>query len=359
MKEIRMSGLSDLFSTQIQDRRIKELKCSLAFRRINVAKNTIGILPQILGSVTAFTIFALVLQTDHGSQLDPATAFTALSLISLLSSPIFLFVFALPQFTASIGCFDRIQEYLVSEGAIPSRPSIDIDTFSTKRLYRDSVTKQLSDAVPLQSTETSVQSSLDETFVTLDSSTFSFNVNDQPVLKNISVSLRKSSFSMLIGPVGCGKSALLLAILGELHLRNGTLQRAKHINIGYCAQEPWLPNLSIRQIIQSTSSYDMAWYRTVIHACALDLDLSQFPHGDETVVGSTGSRLSSGQKQRLSLARALYSRNQLLLVDDVTSGLDPVTEQTIVRRVFGPQGLCREHGLSIVMATHKSGYHPP
>lgn len=78
----------------------------------------------------------------------------------------------------------------------------------------------------------------------------------------------------------------------------------------------------------------------------------ELPQGDETLVGSNASSLSGGQKQRLSLARSLYSRKRLLLLDDVLSGLDPTTEQLIVKPVFETDGLCHGNGLIVLLATY-------
>ena len=216
-----MSGLTERFSAEVQDQRVKEYDCSLGFRRISAAKNTIGILPTILGPVTAFIIFALLLQNDHGSRLDPTTAFTSLSLISLLSSPIFPFMFAFPQFTASMGCYDRIQEYLVSGGGISSRSSSDFNS-SSKPISLEKV-KGVSSIIALESIDTLPYPSLGNALLVLENATFSFKVGGKPVLKDLTFSLLKSSMYMLIGPVGCGKSSILLAMLEELDVEAGTL----------------------------------------------------------------------------------------------------------------------------------------
>ncbi|TGO90668.1 hypothetical protein BPOR_0055g00110 [Botrytis porri] len=69
------------------------------------------------------------------------------------------------------------------------------------------------------------------------------------------------------------------------------------------------------------------------------------------MIGSDGATLSGGQKQRLALARALYSRKELLLIDDVFSGLDYKTSKAVFRKIFGPEGLCKLHNMTVVLAT--------
>jgi ATP-binding cassette subfamily C (CFTR/MRP) protein 1 len=121
------------------------------------------------------------------------------------------------------------------------------------------------------------------------------------------------------------------------------------LGTAFCAQEPWLPSISIRDAIIGPSILDQAWLAEVIAACDLGQDISSFPEKEHSLVRSNGARLSGGQKQRLSLARALYSRKKALLLDDVLSGLDLSTERVVAQNVLGPNGLCSRHGLTVLM----------
>ena len=69
-------------------------------------------------------------------------------------------------------------------------------------------------------------------------------------------------------------------------------------------------------------------------------------------MGSAGISLSGGQKQRLALARALYARNELVMLDDIFSGLDAETEEHIFNKLLGKNGLFRQHGTTVLLATH-------
>ncbi|KAJ5778148.1 ABC transporter integral membrane type 1 [Penicillium odoratum] len=157
---------------------------------------------------------------------------------------------------------------------------------------------------------------------------------------------------MVTGPVGCGKSSLLLAILGEIFKVDGTIRVSPFLGIGCCSQIPWLPNLSIRQAIQGSSLFEDEWYSAILKACILGPDLATLPEGDQTIISSGGTALSGGQKQRLALARALYAKKKLLILDDITSGLDAVTAQQITHNVFGLDGVCRRHGISVLLTGH-------
>jgi ATP-binding cassette subfamily C (CFTR/MRP) protein 1 len=80
--------------------------------------------------------------------------------------------------------------------------------------------------------------------------------------------------------------------------------------------------------------------------------LSRLIHLLDTIVGSRGISLSGGQKQRVGLARALYSKKQLMLIDDGFSGLDAATEETVFVNLFGKQGILRRAGITAILVTH-------
>jgi ATP-binding cassette subfamily C (CFTR/MRP) protein 1 len=114
--------------------------------------------------------------------------------------------------------------------------------------------------------------------------------------------------------LGTGKSTLLQALVGEAMLKQGFIY-TKAPQAAYVAQTPWIRNASVRENILGVSNYDGTWYQEVVKACALDYDIAKMPAGDKTLVGSGGISLSGGQKQRLALARAVYSKLQLIMID--------------------------------------------
>jgi ATP-binding cassette subfamily C (CFTR/MRP) protein 10 len=126
---------------------------------------------------------------------------------------------------------------------------------------------------------------------------------------------------MIIGAVGSGKSSVLQALLGEMHLVSGRFHMP-FAAISYCAQEPWIQNTSFRENILFGQRFDPIKYKKVLQDCALVEDLETFPAGDSTEIGENGINLSGGQKARLSLARALYQPSDLYLLDDVLSAVD-------------------------------------
>jgi ABC-type multidrug transport system fused ATPase/permease subunit len=120
--------------------------------------------------------------------------------------------------------------------------------------------------------------------------------------------------------------------------------------VGYCAQSPWLQNMSIRDNILFNFPYDPVRYKNVIDACALTPDLASFSHGDLSSIGENGIGLSGGQKARVALARAVYSNSRVLLLDDPLAALDHGTAESIVRKLF--QGPLMEDR-TIILVTHR------
>lgn len=152
------------------------------------------------------------------------------------------------------------------------------------------------------------------------------------------------------GKVGSGKTALLHAIMGELDDRGGT-RVVPNETMGYCAQTPWLQSMSIRENILFSSGFDETRYRQVLAACCLIPDLAGWKAGDLSLIGENGVGLSGGQKARVALARAIYSKARILLLDDPIAALDHQTAETILRNLFTNTSLMR--GRAVVFVTHR------
>ncbi|XP_049530637.1 ATP-binding cassette subfamily C member 4 [Anopheles darlingi] len=169
-------------------------------------------------------------------------------------------------------------------------------------------------------------------------------------IESVSLQVEPGKLCVLVGQVGSGKSTLLQVLLGELELDEGSVE----INgtISYAAQEPWLFEGSVRNNILFTEEYDERRYLQVVRACALERDFELFPHGDQTIVGERGISLSGGQKARVNLARAVYRRADIYLLDDPLSAVDTHVGAHIYERCIGE--LLAKH--VCVLVTHQLQY---
>lgn len=150
----------------------------------------------------------------------------------------------------------------------------------------------------------------------------------------------------MVGPTGSGKSALALALVGDLHHVAGT--HAVRGRVAYTEQMAWIQNMTLRDNIVFGRPFDAARYGRVLSACALQPDLDALPAGDQTEIGSNGINLSGGQRQRVSLARALYADADLYVLDDPFSALDAHVTAHVMRQALGD--LLR--GRTVVLVSH-------
>ncbi|KAJ2025882.1 hypothetical protein IWW57_003224, partial [Coemansia sp. S610] len=159
----------------------------------------------------------------------------------------------------------------------------------------------------------------------------------EPVLSIPELCVEQGRLIAVVGRVGAGKSSLLLALIGEMRQTGG--QFLPNHSHGYVSQVPWLMSTTVRENILFGRPLDDAWYATVIDLCELTHDLSQMPLGDCSLVGNNGMALSGGQRMRVALARAIYARPAVLLLDDILASVDPHVGKRLVDRILSPGGV--------------------
>ncbi|EDO28478.1 predicted protein, partial [Nematostella vectensis] len=146
-------------------------------------------------------------------------------------------------------------------------------------------------------------------------------------LRHVSLSASSNQVVMVTGPVGCGKTALLMAILKEIPLKQGSVTLSG--TVAFVDQIPWVFSGTLRENILFGKEYDEAKYKKVIKVCSLEEDVRRLPKGDLSMIGQRGVSLSGGQRSRVSLARAVYSDADIFLMDDPLSAVDARVGQHI------------------------------
>jgi len=173
----------------------------------------------------------------------------------------------------------------------------------------------------------------------------SFAYGDQPVLQDVSFTIGERGLTVLIGPSGSGKTTIADLLIGLYRPQSGGILTGGvaldtvdmtwwRSGVGYVPQDPILfhdtilANITLRDSDLSAQDVEQA----LVAAEAWDF-VATLPEGMNTIVGEKGGRISGGQRQRIALARALVRRPRLLILDEVTTALDPTTEATIVETI--------------------------
>ncbi|KAI8314363.1 ABC transporter FUM19 [Colletotrichum sp. SAR11_240] len=326
IKDLRVSGMIRPAAALVQREREDEIRVGERSRILIAISASSSQLPQAIAPALAFAFGPNV--------LDETRAFTALSFLALLTSPLLVVLQSLPIIAASFACLRRIKLFLAQETRVEGRhivASTDTDEKTEK---------------------STIEVKSKEAFISIQDGSFGWK-DDKPVLKDISIYVPQSSITFVVGPVASGKSTLCRALLGEVPHAKGTVTLGSK-KLAYCDQTPFLFNSSIMENIIGFSPLNTARYADVIQAAMLLDDLATMPAGDRTVVGTKGVSLSGGQRQRISLARALYHEADILVLDDVFRGLDSSTQHQVCQAIFGTNGLLRRRGTTVIVCTHST-----
>lgn len=223
---------------------------------------------------------------NNDKSLLTAQAFTSLSLISLMTSPLLTFVQAVPQLLQSQACYDRIEAYL-SRNPITQNDQALVPNVFEKTASNNSI-----------SLSPCSRHGIDKnTLISFRGADISWSSKSEPVFKNFSLDIGQG-ITMIIGPVGSGKSTLIETIIRETIVQKGHIN-TNFSDVAYCGQTPWIMNKSIRYNITCEDLVDEEWYNQCLSICSLKKDLMLFLARDMYVPGSDGNGLSGGQKQRI------------------------------------------------------------
>ena len=211
-------------------------------------------------------------------------------------------------------------------------------------------------------TETTQPAQLADASLTLHNVSYRYPGTDTDALSDVSLSIPAHTTTALVGHTGSGKStvAALMARLadpttgsvrlGGVDLRDIPPEQRAEV-IGVVSQETYLIHCTVRENLlfaQPEASEEQMW--AALHSARVDEVIAALPEGLDTLVGSRGYRFSGGEQQRLSLARTLLRRPQVLILDEATSALDNETERAIQEAVLGADAtrLVIAHRLSTI-----------
>ena len=166
----------------------------------------------------------------------------------------------------------------------------------------------------------------------------------------VSLRVPRGALVGIVGRVGSGKSSLVAGMLGDLRRASGSV--TVHGSIAYAAQNAWIYNGTVRDNILFGLPYDEKWYRRAVHVSALNADLDMLPAGDLTEIGEKGINLSGGQKQRVSVARLVYARADVNVLDDPLSALDAHVGAHVFEKVLSSERGVLRHRTRVLVTNH-------
>ncbi|XP_072337955.1 multidrug resistance-associated protein 1 isoform X3 [Scyliorhinus torazame] len=314
MRVLKLYAWELAFKEKVLQIRQKELQVLKSAAYLSAVSTFTWVCAPFLVALSTFAVYVLV---DEKNVLDAQKAFVSLALFNILRFPLNMLPMVISSLVQAGVSLKRLGTFL-------SHEELDLDT----------VDRHL------------VHSSLNSIIV--KNGTFSWSKDDAPCLNKIDVEIPEGSLVAVVGHVGCGKSSLLSALLGEMQKIEGYI--AVKGSVAYVPQHAWIQNASLRANIIFGQELMEDWYMKVVESCALRPDLESLPAGDETEIGEKGVNLSGGQKQRVSLARAVYSDNSVYFLDDPLSAVDAHVGRHIFDKVIGPKGLLKNK--TRVLVTH-------
>ncbi len=175
--------------------------------------------------------------------------------------------------------------------------------------------------------------------------TFVYPDSDRGV-RDVDLTLRRGSFTVITGRIGSGKTTLIRALMGSLQRQSGeTWWNDREVDdpeqffvpprVAYTSQVPRLFSEELRSNILMGLKEDSVDLPGAVHSAVLEPDVATLEKGLDTIVGPRGVKLSGGQQRRAAAARMFVRDPELLIFDDLSSGLDVETEQILWERLSG------------------------
>ncbi|KAJ3746747.1 multidrug resistance-associated ABC transporter [Lentinula detonsa] len=335
------------FEARVMKIREKELKYQRLNYIIETCFNAIWNASPILVTLVSFWHFTVV----RGEDLTPSIAFTAIMVFSELKFALNALPETFINMLQSLVSMRRIEKYLNTAEITPVPPLSE----QPQHISFQSCT------VTWPQDRNGGDSSVPPSVASTPRQKF--------VLVDLNLKFPPGELSLVCGKLGSGKTLLLLSLLGEADILAGQMFCPRSppnimtsfatvgtgeswIIQGVCAYVPqsaWLRNASIKDNILFNMPFDEERYRKTLEACALVTDMEILEDGDESEIGERGVNLSGGQKARVSLARAVYSRASILLLDDVLSAVDAHTAHHLYHECLKGQLM---KGRTIILVSH-------
>ncbi|KAL0579441.1 hypothetical protein V5O48_002547 [Marasmius crinis-equi] len=364
LRMIKLFGWEKRMEARIAEKREEELVwikrrqyLDLLSGTINHACHLLDLRALFAGAFGALCLTQILWQTViMKRELSASTVFSSMAVLEMLRSQLNMIFYIMTATIAGKVSLDRTSDFL--------KKTELLDSYDKKALEQEFfIPDNRSDDIGFRNAIFTWFRNADGS-LTPSKRRFVLKIDGELVFK-------KGRINLVLGETGSGKTSLLMALLSEMcFVPRGpdswyNLPRDK--GIAYAAQESWVQNETIRvwtfenikthqdsdhelqENIIFGSEFDEERYKKVIYQCGLERDLSLFEAGDGTEVGEKGLTLSGGQKARITLARAIYSKAAIILLDDVLAALDVHTSKWIIDKCLRGDLV---KGRTVILVTH-------
>ena len=358
---VKCMGWESSFRKNVLELREKELH---HLRRIQVYR----VISSFFTSASPMIVMAAVFILYHvtGHTLTPEVVFPVIALLQILQLPFMVLPMVFNFGIMALVAIRRLNSFLAAEDAesqIRALYSTSENGGNTKQIQEKasasfagsldiifdsaSVSAYVPKELPLRK-ERGTASCCFWCRKKKDPNTKFHCVEEKELLSNISLQIPKGKLTVIVGPTGAGKTTFLETLLGEFKVSKGTVFANK--SIAYVPQQAWVMNATVKENILFFDDFSERKFREAIEACQLEVDLTQFGDGEDTEIGERGVSLSGGQKARINLARAVYAKRDVYLMDDPLSAVDAHVSKRLVEDCI----VCTLGDKTRVLVTHQT-----
>ncbi|XP_048874207.1 ATP-binding cassette sub-family C member 9 isoform X1 [Brienomyrus brachyistius] len=387
IKVLKLYAWENVFCDSVEQTRKKELTSLKTFALYTSMSIFMNAAIPIAAVLATFVTHACTSR----DVLSPSVAFASLALFHILVTPLFLLSTVVRFAVKALVSVQKLGEFLQSDeiGEDSWRNgdvSVSLDSCKkhpggTKAVNRKQPLRYQIDSYEQPPRRNLRPSETEDAAVKVTNGFFTWGGN-LSTLSDINIRIPTGQLTMIVGQVGCGKSSLLLAMLGEMQTVRGEVYWSKQPecemvhegtiswsdvdptfdasvsknrnSVAYATQKSWLLNATVEENITFGSPFNKQRYKAVIDACCLQPDIDLLPFGDQTEIGERGINLSGGQRQRICVARALYQNTNIVFLDDPFSALDIHLSDHLMQE--GILKFLQDDKRTMVLVTHKLQY---